>query len=841
MDELKTIIGSLCKSDYLPEWILELKDNEVLFSPKRNIKPCIKVDDNHVRTNVWQGLILLETYCRRGFDNKEVDDFIVSLINKSIEIYENDSNLDPYSRLDSSNAILQDLLDIILEKSFFIDNVKFVSFVHVCLNSALFWPFSLAYDFFEHKDVLANANPSIVFDAYRCLIDFSKKKKDYDKYLTIPEIILKNATNYYNHAKNKILKMDSDFYDMGAFYEYDQSYIREDEVVCFDWLKISCCSVDEKVLKKDVEAFIKSDNELLNKIGLCLITLNFHKLSELFIENATLFFNRQSFYADLRYLIVSLSPDYVQKNLTRFKKLLSQATFGLDNKDSIKNFRNHLFGLLNCKGADFPYRKETNEQLITIRNFNKKVYPIDRDPSDDINALIQKIGDKEIDEAELLYKKIIGGSHYFDHIVNEAFSKYLIARYSEECTKYLDRFGYNFSISFVNFLSRDEEHKNYKVLYQSIKRIVDLMTVNSEYRKALHVVLYLLTTISESVDIGELATIYSMIDFEWLTIEEYDSFDGVINTCINETIHSYLEMGLWICEKGFFDVKLIRQAIRHFINLYDYAKLKSIMAFIYPRFLAIDKEYAFSLEDYIFANEKEGKNLSYPLLSISRHSSDLMLNRIASRDDFLRYFKNNSEDHDSKMSQKVFGSWFVQAYVAKGYHEEIVELIFKYDKYDVLLENLRMVNHWLSSKQLNDEQIDRYSNYLLNFYNSLSSNISSCREIDQIIREVSESMVLMDFKDDTAWNLLFGLFKYFRHFLSDESVKLIRTYKDSHVEKVSKLLDMYFYKYDRYQTYEPTLLEVFGVVKNDVNYMEKVRFWRAYLVDKNIELRKKLA
>ncbi len=840
MDELKIIINGLCKSDYLPEWILELKNNEVLFSPKKNIKPCIKIDETHVRSNTWQGLVLLETYCRRKFNNKEVDDFIVSLINESIELYEHDSNLDPYSRLDSSNAILNELLDIILQKEVLINNVKFVSLVNICLNSVLFWPSSLAYDFFEHKDVLVNANPGIVFEAYKCIIDSSKKKDDYDKYLNIPEIILKNATSYYNHSKRKIMEINFDFYDMGSFYEYNQSYRYEIEVLYFDWLKIACCGVDEKILRNDITDFIHKDNELLNKIGLCLITLNFHRLSDLFIENAKVFFNNQNFYADLRCLIKNLSPDYVQKNVELFKELLKKATFGLENKESVKNFKNHIFGLLNSKGLDLPYMRETEDQLIEILNFNKKVYIIDRDSSNEVDTLIQKIENKEIDEALLLYKELIGGSRYYENIVYEAFVKYLISKKPQECLEYLDEFGYKFSIYFVNFLSRDGVKKNITLLKHSLNRMLEQMVANKEYREALHVVLYQLKMISEQLVINEVKEIYKKINYEWLTIEEYDSIDGIINTCINESIHSYLELGLWLCENGNFDKKLVMQSIQYFIDKYSCAKLKSILAFVYPRILAVDEKYALSLEDFIFINEKDNRNLSYPLLSISRHYSNLLLNRIALRGDFLCFLKSTFEDYDYKMSQEVFGSWFMQSYIVRGNHEEIVDLVFKFEKYDVILGNLRTANYWLSKKQLNEEQIARYENYFFKFYKTLSSSISSYREIDQIIREVSESMILMKIKDNTVWDLLLELFKNFKHFFSDECIQLIKMYKDLYVEKVTKLLDMYFHKYDRYQTYEPTLLKVFEIVKNDISYKEQVRLWRVFLVDKNIELKKKL-
>lgn len=171
MDDLKTIIHSLGKSNYLPEWILQLKDNEVLFSPKRNIKACIKIEDDRVRSDVWDGLRLLGFYCSRGFDNKEVDDFVVSLINESIGLYERDANTDPYLKLNSSNAILQEMLDIILSKPVFVNKIRFKSFVEIYLDGVLSWPFSLAHKMFEHLEVLLESDQNTVFEVYKTLLE----------------------------------------------------------------------------------------------------------------------------------------------------------------------------------------------------------------------------------------------------------------------------------------------------------------------------------------------------------------------------------------------------------------------------------------------------------------------------------------------------------------------------------------------------------------------------------------------------------------------------------------------------------------------------------------------
>ena len=69
---------------------------------------------------------------------------------------------------------------------------------------------------------------------------------------------------------------------------------------------------------------------------------------------------------------------------------------------------------------------------------------------------------------------------------------------------------------------------------------------------------------------------------------------------------------------------------------------------------------------------------------------------------------------------------------------------------------------------------------------------------------------------------------------------LISKYKDIKVDKITKLLDLYFKKYDRFLTFEETLVDVFNEIKEDANYKDKTKEWKVFLYSKNSDLKEKI-
>ena len=289
MNEFKEIIASVSKSPYLIEWILELKSNETLFSPVKNIKPCVQVDEKSVRSSFWDGLTIIEAYCNRGLINNEVDNFIISLLNDSINTFLNDIETDKYKKLNSSEFIVKELFDICISKAKFIESVDIVSLIKIYFDSALCWPFSIPYEMANKRNILLQANKDTVFEMYKVVVETIGEREDCIKYLLIDELISENADKYYLYSLEYVKKIERHFYDMGSFAEYTFSFSKQKDVVVFNWLKSSSKRIDKDLLKQDVQIMLNSNNELLNKIGLCLIGLNLERLEKVLFDNKSYF------------------------------------------------------------------------------------------------------------------------------------------------------------------------------------------------------------------------------------------------------------------------------------------------------------------------------------------------------------------------------------------------------------------------------------------------------------------------------------------------------------------------------------------------------------------------
>ena len=841
MDDLKTIITNLCQSDYLPEWILRLKDNEVLFSPRRNIKPCIKVGDGMVKSSVWAGLALLESYCRRGFANPAVDDLIVHILNESMDLYKNDKEKDPYKKLDSSSAILYGLLDLILSKPVFINRVDFPLLVDVVLHGATIWPFSLVYSLFQAKNVLLDADQKIVFKAYETIIRNKSKAEDYDKYLIVRELILKNPYDYYGCAKQYVLKecVDKHYFDMGAFYEYGNTYVHEKDLDYFWWLKISSEGVEALSLCEDIDRFIKSDRKILNKIGLCLINLNFSKTEKLFFDNVHLFFEKEDFYADLRCLLTKQNASiFTPKNMDIMMDALSKATFGMPEGSVLTVLKNHLSKIYAANGFDVPFAEEKESDLEFVLNFNKGIYTVKSHRQGDVEKIKKSIWDKSIDDALGVYSQLSNGSFYFADVLFDAFKEYLFAFHQNDFVDYLNRFDWNFSNRLLSFCS-NEQNSSAEVLIKVAKKVIELARQDESYLACISMLLFAVQTLINKVDNQTLIGIVESIDYRWLKVVEYEDTRSVVSVCINESLYAYYDLLGYTAQLSGDDKKL-KEAIEYHIRTCDCSKLKSILASVFPRLLTIENGYALSLINYIFDNEKNGRNLSYPLLAISGTISETLLDAICYRRDLVTFMSESLDQGHDNMGLLSLSQWFFEFYIFSGKYDSLVMLQFEKSQFAVIMESLTTMNYWLEKRGVNSESMDRFRCYLLRFLSMLKNGDPSFPQIDQFIRVVAKTIDIINGSEPMAWEIFVLLFRGFKQFFSDECVGLVEKFKDSKEKEITKILTMYFSSYEMYVTYEPTLITVFNLVSVDAKYKRKAKEWKVMLLDKNPDLLPKL-
>lgn len=829
MDDLKSVISGLCKSPHLDEWILKLKDNEVLFSPKKNIKPCIRVDENYVKSDYWIGLNLLEVYSKSQLSNDLVDAFIIDLINESIEIYKNDSEVDPYKKLNSSYFILTELFEICVQRKEYFDSIDVLSLISFSLSSATSWPFSIVHALFEHKNVLLECSPSKVFEVYRTILEFGGKSLDYTEYLKIDDLVKRIPFKYYDYCKRKILTYDFSISSMGSFFEYQGEYERKKESIVFNIFKTASRGIDAKILKEDVEKCIFSNSKLLKRIGLCLININFDTIGDVFFDHIQVFFNDDDYYSDLRCLLENNSRNIVEPRQRELvSSIVKKATFGIgkEREELIQPLRNYLAKVCSQNGLDIPFVEPSKQDAEFVLNYNKSFYIVNHDFKGDIATIKDRISNVTVDNSVSIYFDLIKGSSYFRDTVRQAF----VETYFSDGSNFgnIKLFDYSLAISLIHY---HEQKKDIECLYKSIIEVLNICKDNAEYINCLSTILFATQSNVESFGFERFCKLLRLIDYKWMRAEEFRYPNEIISECINEDIHTYLELLAYAVERNGVGVEYLKAALSYHSAKSNAPKIKALMAFIFPRLLRIDKLYASELEKIIFDNQFNGTNPSYTMLAVSHGYSLPLLEVISNREELTNYLRINNGTNDEKMAQKVLFNWFLGGYFFKGLYENIIDIAFSTKRSDVILENLRSINYWIETKQIMNQLVIK--KYLEKLNIVIGDWINKESERDQLIRELSQLIVLTNGEIDVSWNALISLFAYFDHYFSDKCCELVEKFKNTRKDFVVQILDKYFYSYEQFKTYESMMKKVFSMVRNDSMYKEESKKWMVSVLNKN--------
>lgn len=841
MDDLKSIIWSISNSEYLSEWIQKLKDNDVLFCPQKNIKPCIHVSENSVRSSIWEGLTIIKSYCDKGVENDDINMFIINLINSSIDIYLSDEEADKYKRLNSSDLIVLDLLEIVVSKPLFINSTDVVSLIEVFFDSALAWPYSLLNELYKHQSTLLASRKNKSFEIYKTIIEKSNKSFDYEDFLEIPALIENNPIDYYNYAKKYVVSLNKVYFDMGSFFDYNSSYTKRKDVIIFKWLKASSKLVEIELLEKDITAFISSENRLLKKIGLCLININYDKAEKLFLNNIHTFFNDKDFYADLCMLLINNANSiFVDSNKEILLKELGNAQFGGENDWQINTLKKHLSGIFIKNGYIVSYSGENDDEKEFAVNFNKAFYISSSKVVDKFDEVFNLIKKMNIHEAVEKYASFAEGSKFYLSVVNKAYTKYLIEKYSAEFYDYLDLFNPEFCQSIIFYLSNDNT-KNADLFYKASKAILLICEKNPEYKKCLSSILFELRSLFDSVGKDRCRELLMLINYQWLSISEFSDLKEIINSVINEDLYSYLMLLCNLSNDCVTIKERLFEVLNYFVSNYDCHKLKSVIASMFHYLMFIDLDYSISNIDYVFSNAVDGLHLSYPLLALSNGHNEKLLKEISVRSDLYEYLSHHYERGDNLMAQTMLFNWFYIFYL-KGNNSfsKIINIVFETNNYQCILELIRNTNHWLNNNKLKQNEIDKYLSFLKQFMNIIQNHIINFDEIDQLIREISKTIILLENKNGFLWNLLIALFKHFKHYFSEETINLINIYQNEEVRNISKILDLFFSSYSKHFISESALLSVYKIVSNNNNYRRKCEEWRVCILSVNPDLLAKL-
>ena len=839
MDELNEIIKTMCQSKHLIDWIIALKDNEVLFSPAKNIRPCIEAE-NGVRSDYWNGLSILETYCERGIDNEIIDSFIINLLKKSINIYKTDKSEDPYSKLNSSYYTIESLIRITLSKPLYINNVDIVFLVKTFFEGVISWPYSIVSILNKSKNVLLRADKKKVFNIFKTALINSKRISDYLKEFIITDLISADSMNYYSYSskviENELCKKS--YYTMGSFLEYDEDFLDSTDIACFEWLKISSQGIETKVLKNDVKRFIKSDNRLLNKAGLCLININFARVSDLFYENIKLFFNKSTFYPDLVLTLKNNGKSiFADQNQETMIEAITTASFGKENDDRLKMLKNHVLTIYKKYGVDVDCFGEDKNTLDFVTNYDKFVYSVSSDREGNQNLLKEDLKDKDIEYAVRKYKQLSEGSFIFKSTINDVYVDYFLNKYPTSYHKYLELFDPDLMITFINSLSA-KESKNIDQLIILCKCAINVIHNNNKFKSVLSSLLFVISKIWSKDTYSLLKPIVLNIDYNWFELNDYESDDiSAIDVCINEKLYYYLDL-ISIISLNENDLNILSTRIDGLRAKSNNSKFKSILASVFSKITRVNSDYALSMIDYVFNNTFMTKNMSYPLLALHRPFNDWILDLIGGRNDFVAFLKCELKGSD-KTAQSVIFSHLFRCYIFDNKYQDLINLVFSSKKYDIMIDYMSNLNYWAENDNLNSANHENIKSFLL----QLSASLETKNEryiTERLVLETSKLLQHSKLFDDILWSTLIKLCANGVRWIPDETFNLLSKQKIDNYPYVSKILGSIFYNYEIYSISDDSIVSLFKLVSGSKEYKDLIVKWRVAISKKNHQLVKKM-
>ena len=503
--------------------------------------------------------------------------------------------------------------------------------------------------------------------------------------------------------------------------------------------------------------------------------------------------------------------------------------------------RNHLAGILKAKGFNLAFVEESYDEKDYATNFNKRFYTVSHDRTADIKVIRDKLNGLNIDQASDYYHKYRNGSYYFEDIITTAFVSYLLDNFKDSFTEYLDKFDYHLAIGLISYFSRSDS-KDFSNFIKIAKKVLLLIKVDSKYTACLNSIIFNLSFYFKNEDRKIIGEIIRLIDYKLIKIDEYSSEANInaVSICINEPLYCFLDIVSLLAynEKNEW-IKTFEEIVDFYLATFSLHKTKSLICCFYQRILLFDINYAMRLKDSIFDNEYNGENLSYPLLSLINNYSEDLLDILYHSKGIFNFLKYHYKTGDLLSAQTVISIWFFMCFLKKGKYEDIINLYFENHNLNAITYCLYNANGWLENKNISKSNLPRFDSFL----RKIAQNITIFQNDDtndQMIRKLSKTIILSNNAFPFLWEALVCLFKTFRHFLSDEAIKLLQEYKIIEFANVSKIINFYFESYKQYFTSEETLITVFDLVANESKYRRKVEVWRAGLIEKNPDLVTKL-
>ncbi len=824
MSNLRSVIKSFFSTQYYNEWLLALKDSPELFSTD-NIKPCLKIDNNHVQFVFWDGLDILSIYKNKQQD-EEIDNFIINLLNESIEKYKNDKNENDIDKLNANFPVIDKLMAIALTKAIFIEKIDFISFFKIYLDSCFLHLYSFFNNVKNNYDEFIKINPNLIYEIIKSIID-CKRIKRYELKPLYTELfsglIRKNPIPYYSLAYDVIINRKLKCYDMGAFIDYINHgpYLDNELAICFYLLKESSKVIDELKLKNNISELLNSSNDYHKRIGLALININYKKLSDLFFDNIHIFFNESTYYLDLCSLLSnhfdSTTEEYKRKELI---DELNVATFGCNNTDKLDILKNKIKIILHSKGFKISFIPETNKMKEFATNYNRYIYTSDFDVEGEADIILSKIQKLSIDEALEEYKKKKNSSDIYTDVLNKAYIKYF--RYKEiNISKIFNKLDFSLITEIIT------EYKNDILKFNEYLNLaIDLMNEKNDY-SIISTIIYNIETLIRNEKYNEAYTLMKKIDLNLINFTEIEEYD--VSHCISHIFCAYCEnySSIAIAYKSSRSdyLMMITRALQ-----VNNPIVKGVVAKQLPLIKNFDESFFLSIIENVLDNNLNEINLSYAMLGYSGYlNMGNIIGYIRKRQDFKDFFLIQSIKLEDIGGLESILYFLLKDYLSDDDYETI-KIIFGSNNYKIIYNGL------ISSLYFFNQGDFRYEIYIKRFIEYAKCNNIDSFDAEMIIKDFSNSIIKLGNKKDFLWDGILILFNYFNNYVSGELISLLKTYKYSEKEKVTKIIELFIEKYDKNVVYVDTLADIFDIFKNDHVYKEKLKKWMVALYNKNDEL-----
>ena len=760
----------------------------------------------------------------------------------SLLVRKNKSSCGTQNNIDSISMILFEIalnvIELVNDKSVFDPIMD----LHVASNQ--YGAYMAVEDILNKKDDLIKNVPSErLFEIIRLVASYKNNDKEHYDVLSsednIRDVIFTNPRLYLEEAIAKLKKADWRFSNIGSFINFptENNSILFEQKMYANWLFIATPCIERDSLKKSIESLLKSKNEIINKIGICLIGLRLNGFQDIFLDRINIFFTHKQYAADLIQLLKNNS-EYIRENNAikdAIEERLGNSDFGY--KDSIykETITKAISNSLTSVDSRFQMfdLTETEMEILFYIDSSASFYSVDTEK--EVVSIYKSIKDKDIDEViTYVNESSRGQSLYFDSSLKKALDKYFKEK---DFSTYKDRIkelGVSYLLSYM--CNTDYVQIN----NDGIKKLIYLLNqlTDSQKKEAMMTILFTCQKmiISTDVDKNYKEGLINNIDYKLIEIKEEDE-EIKIGNVINTSLHLYWSV-LYDFTK--IDEKLashtLLQSFHYFYKNYSkYPLFKAItaswFAFIYYYESKKTREDYF---EYVF--NKENCETSYRVFSYV-NGTNYYLIKLCELDSFNSFLLNKD---DASQERVKLASRVILMYLFENELEKTFKGIINNGDTEAIEHSFYKIEN-NSDLFIEGDYKKRFDDFIDGCIKSLNKITRRTFSINQIFHFLVDIMIKeKDQNLDKLWNLLILLPKGFSYYHGDSIIKLITTFGNSNSNGCKKLLDSLFNSYD--STYIPDyfLVDLFTFLKEYNVFSNDTKRWITIIGEKTPSVYEKL-